>query len=353
MMTLLTSGIVMSVVFLALFIIKRPKEVHDQILMIWFSLFIIHMGLLIARIYIRDNQAILVMVNTISMFYGPLLYVYTLTIFKGQLPNRAWVHFVPILIITIAGFFPEFHPYSFSYMVVPIKVLYYSVYPILVIVIVRKGIMSLKMNRSDQFVPNIIWIQGVAIILLVSLGVAIFILLITTSFSLENYQFYDRLRFVITIFILGIYGLKLGVIFKPDDYQRESENQDDRAYKNSPLESNDRKQIVDRLTHFFKEDQSFLNSDFSLSSLSKRLEIPKHHLSEIINSDLDTSFYELVNHHRIQFAAKRIADNTKRHFTLEAIGYECGYNSKSAFFGHFKRNLGKTPRQYLLEISTS
>lgn len=34
-------------------------------------------------------------------------------------------------------------------------------------------------------------------------------------------------------------------------------------------------------------------------------------------------------------------------YTLLALAYECGFNSKSTFNKHFKENTGKTPTAYI------
>jgi len=43
---------------------------------------------------------------------------------------------------------------------------------------------------------------------------------------------------------------------------------------------------------------------------------------------------------------RRIVDKKYNHFTLLAIGLDCGFNTKSSFNSIFKKLTGKTPSEY-------
>ncbi len=72
--------------------------------------------------------------------------------------------------------------------------------------------------------------------------------------------------------------------------------------------------------------------------------IPSYQLSQFLNDNLGKSFTEFINSHRIEEAKKLIQSNLE--YTLDAIGSESGFNSKSTFYGAFKRTMGMTPRTY-------
>ena len=106
----------------------------------------------------------------------------------------------------------------------------------------------------------------------------------------------------------------------------------------------------EKINQFFANTDEYLNPEFSLTQLSERVGIPKHHLSEIINLDMGTTFYDIVNAKRIQHAVLRMSDGSVKYITLEGLGYECGFNTKSAFYHHFKNFTGKTPGNFKKEI---
>jgi len=52
-----------------------------------------------------------------------------------------------------------------------------------------------------------------------------------------------------------------------------------------------------------------------------------------------------VNLFRIEAAKKLLQANSK--LTIEAIGQECGFKSKSSFYSAFKKRTGTTPSKFV------
>ncbi|MEO9817292.1 MAG: helix-turn-helix domain-containing protein [Flavobacteriaceae bacterium] len=175
-------------------------------------------------------------------------------------------------------------------------------------------------------------------------------LIIELWVGVSYFEIWDLLRYIALVTVIGFYGLKYGVVYKPEmSYDSISSN---KKYKHSPLNNDDIVLLQKRINTFFSENKTYLEPDFSLTILAKSTNIPKHHLSQIINLEMNTTFYDLVNTKRVHYAMSRIREQNDLGLTLEGLGYECGFNSKSSFFHNFKKNLGKTPGQYKKEIST-
>ena len=71
-----------------------------------------------------------------------------------------------------------------------------------------------------------------------------------------------------------------------------------------------------------------------------------NHTSQIINENLNKNFFDFVNDYRINEVKKCLSDSKFSHYTLLAIAYECGFNSKSSFNSLFKIKTGLTPSEY-------
>lgn len=90
----------------------------------------------------------------------------------------------------------------------------------------------------------------------------------------------------------------------------------------------------------------YLKSNLSLTDLSDLLDVSTHNLSEIINTRLNKSFYDYVNECRVEEVKKMLLDDKYKSYSILAIAYEAGFNSKSSFNTIFKKITGTTPSGY-------
>ncbi|HUG09689.1 MAG TPA: helix-turn-helix domain-containing protein, partial [Opitutaceae bacterium] len=82
----------------------------------------------------------------------------------------------------------------------------------------------------------------------------------------------------------------------------------------------------------------------NLRSLSRAIGEKAHYVSQVINRDLNSNFYELVNRHRIAQAKQLLADEAGQ--TVLEIALAVGFNSKSTFNTAFRRHAGMTPSEF-------
>jgi AraC-like DNA-binding protein len=115
-------------------------------------------------------------------------------------------------------------------------------------------------------------------------------------------------------------------------------------YARSQLDDAVRNRIARKLEIAFGPDQLYRDSGLSLGALSEHLGESEHYVSQVINQALDTTFYELVNLHRIEHAKKLLAERPQS--TVLDIALTVGFNAKSTFNDAFRRHTGMTPREF-------
>jgi len=97
---------------------------------------------------------------------------------------------------------------------------------------------------------------------------------------------------------------------------------------------------------YMENQKPYLKEDCNIQIVSEQTSIPVHHLSNILNQRFDKSFPDFINEFRISEAKKLLATNQNKKLTLEAIGYECGFGSKSCFNKAFRKHTNQTPSEY-------
>ncbi len=103
--------------------------------------------------------------------------------------------------------------------------------------------------------------------------------------------------------------------------------------------------IKSRLTNLMAAERPFLDSNLNLVKLSELLNTSTHKLSYTINTGFQLNFFQFVNQYRVE-KAKELLRNNSQNYTVLAIAYESGFNSKTAFNTTFKKLCGQTPTEY-------
>jgi len=115
-------------------------------------------------------------------------------------------------------------------------------------------------------------------------------------------------------------------------------------YANKKIGAEDAQLMVDRLERVMTEKSIFKNPNLKLNDLAQEIHVSPHQLSQLLNDRLGKGFTLYVNAYRIQEACRMLS--TSESLTIEAIGEEVGFNSKSTFFSAFKKLKGMTPAMY-------
>jgi AraC-like DNA-binding protein len=119
-----------------------------------------------------------------------------------------------------------------------------------------------------------------------------------------------------------------------------------KKYLHSGLRIDEAIKIKKQLIQTMENQRPYLDPDLKLKKLASLLGIKTHHLSQVLNGQLNCNFYDFVNGYRIELAKKHLQDISFKHYTIEAIAYDSGFNSKSTFNTLFKKQVGQTPGQW-------
>lgn len=171
------------------------------------------------------------------------------------------------------------------------------------------------------------------------IAIAVSVILTGMEFPLTSVYNYSAL--LLMTYILGFYGLRQEVIYAEAPLDVEDRKE---TYGYSFLSEKRKSEIKVQLIDYFSKEKPYLNPELSMKMLSDELKIPKHQLTEVLNSVIGKNFFQFVNEYRVEAVKKMLLSN--KGYSIEDIGYECGFNSKSAFFTVFRKVTGLTPMNY-------
>lgn len=335
-----------------LVVTKNNISVSDRILSGF--LFLMAIVFLSTSLYFRIYGNSLLSAS--FLLFNPYIFIYI-----RSLTNRTFtlkfvhlLHLIPFILFEILAFAKHipFIPSvflspgpDFIYRIafVTVNLASWFIYIPLSIINVHRHRMSLK-NEVSNINSNetLGWILFISIFYVVYC-VAIIASGISEVFSGPDTHITQIINYTILllmVYIISFYGVRqmeLTKLFNPQATLH--------PYKNSLLKDEQRREIKDKITAYFNNQKPYLDPDFCMDALSSALNIPKYQLTEVLNRELGRNFFQFVNHYRVEEVKKMLADKSVP-YSIEAIGYECGFSSKTSFYSFFKAETGMTPSVY-------
>jgi len=350
---------------------KKPQQLSDRVLAAWLFMITLEMAFALGKSY-YDH---LLSFTFIPFTYGPLLYLYTrfLTEEEPRFQWKCWLHFIPFLVFFILTiiyrksnvlriddfwerdrFFLLRMIYSFSFIV---SISTYSILSFLLIRKYQKNLGDIYSFTSDKITLN--WLKGV----LISFSLTYLVMFIAGAFNIFNRTsspdplLFSYIGLTLFAFAFSIYGYKQPDIYKhygivPEEFSPEEngrnpdQNGGNGKYLRSGLKEHEAEKYLKQLLKIMEEEKPYLNGELSINDLTKRMEIPRHYLTQILNGKLGKNFYTFINEYRVKEVIRMMQDPEYDRFTLLALGFEAGFNSKSSFNSIFKNFTGMTPSEY-------
>jgi len=124
-------------------------------------------------------------------------------------------------------------------------------------------------------------------------------------------------------------------------------NDENNKYINSGLEDEQKQNIINKVYNLMESDKLYLNPDFTLSELAKKINTSRTYVSQVINEHYNCNFKTFINDYRIKEARRLLSDSKNNNITIEAIANKVGFKSKTSFNNAFKKYIGITPSYFL------
>jgi len=387
------TGIVITFFLAILLTGKQNKTPADRILIVWLCVMAFHLVLfylfITGKIY---NYPALLGHLPYPLLHGPLLFLYTAELTGQQRKNRIarLLHFLPpiILYLFLIPFFSlppaekinvyrhEGAGYEGLMQVCFVAIVISGIsYVAASLFLLRRYRKSIENEFSNIEKINLAWLRYLIY------GIAV--IWIAVIFGTDPVVFAIAVLFV---FFLGYFGIRQVGIFTtarppadrlqtspaariakesnipiyPEQSQGEGPGQSEIngiatkvKYEKSGLGEEQAGKIYKQLVACMADQKLFSDSELTLATLAKTLEVHPNHLSQVINSYEGKSFYDYINCHRVEEFKKLAPLPKNRNYTLLSMAFECGFNSKTSFNRNFKKATGVSPSEYIQQLNIS
>jgi len=268
---------------------------------------------------------------------GPALFLYVVsaTNEKSWSNKNWWVHLVPfLLLITVISYIYPYYDNLLLWKKYLIQGIYWQWFVYLLFSgLYIRNVLKKFFSKKLKLIQNEIWIVSVFI------GV----LIIWVAYNTTAYTSYiaGAISFTFILYILFlVFILRKNKIEKPIRVKEK--------YVDKRIDDFSANTHLKKLDRLMKEDKLFKNANLKSSDVAKEVHLTTHQLSQLLNDNFGKSFPVFINEYKISEAKSMIVHGNN--FTLEAIGYECGFNSKSTFYTTFKKVTGTTPAKYRQQL---
>lgn len=331
------------------------------------SLFVISLAILLILPRIMEQTAVLLL----GLGYGvrllipTALFFYVKTLHEDGVVLKQWPYLVPWLLDVLIVVFIVSYPSWSGNPIQELPVFIFNlsqIWPLLIciafVVLIYKEIQLFKTKiqsyYSSEEKRSVEWIQQVLA------GFTLLIIIDTlsttlTSFDRETFKPYhsliNTLTYTFFMYFVMIKGKLNPNIYKVKEdllqsFQRKAPPEVTETSVQEVSEDLELLPLAEHIKEIIVQEKLYLLMGLTVTDVATRLDLPSYVVSNAINAGLGQNFFELINRLRVEEAKRMLSDETYNHLSVLGIGYEAGFNSKTAFNIAFKKYTGTTPSTY-------
>ena len=353
-----------------LILLKHRKTVSDYLLSGFFLIYTVTTLLSYLEIYNRIHgfpyPAFIFVSTPFLLLHGPAIWMYVKSLTDQHFS------FKPVYLLNLLPFVLCVIDFTFQFYTIPtnekIEILqtesfkHLFDYPIMIIamalssliyfswaaLMVRRYNRKIKGYFSETTNYDLAWLRVVMIASAIVYTIIYVAFVADLVLPVASFQWMHKVSFIlgsIYLIVLGFFGHKQGNLFSDRPIAidlPETEPMLNETYSLDKREND----FIHSLLAFMSEKKPYLNAEITLTTLATELEVSSEYLSKIINGRLGKNFYDFINHYRIEEFKTRCTLPENKNFTLIAIAFDCGFNSKATFNRVFKNATGETPGDY-------
>jgi AraC-like DNA-binding protein len=222
-----------------------------------------------------------------------------------------------------------------------------------IVVLVKSFVLVFKYDKLFAYVltfDNLKWIK--TLLFLGSISILLWVCAIVMNLDKvlnpEIYIYYPlRLSCSIILYWLGYQGFfNFSLMTERIELRKVMlKNKKTQADPKYDIEQKDTTSF-EQLNQFIIQSELFLDPHCNINTIASAIEMTPKKISDCVKSNTDGNFPDHINQMRVQKSKKYLSNSDYHFYTIESIGLECGFNSKSAFYTSFKKFTNQTPTEF-------
>ena len=367
----------MSLFFFVLLMGKKNKTWADKALLCIFAVYALTIGGPYIEIFNRNNDFPYPhLINNAWLFlllHGPLLWLYvkSLTIKDFKIKPIHLLHLLPFAVFLVL------HMHNFLFLAADEKILLtkdelftqtvlfkirgisigiFSIgYNIWALRLLQKHRITIENHFSNIEEIDLSWLKTLVIASLIVFSVNVALFNINNFLPFAGFYEIAQIAYSFStayVFYIGYFGIRQGRIFV--DYPITVIEQALEPVKQDQpgtAKNKNYSEIITRLTQLMESDQPHLDPELNLARLSNLMKTKAEIISEVLNASLNQNFFDFINKYRIEEFKLKCLSKENMHLSIMGIAYDCGFNSKAAFYRAFNKFEGISPTAYIAKVS--
>jgi len=327
-------GGIQAVYFAIVMLTQKPKTIQNRLLMVLYF----NLAALMAFEYgfsLSEKTDINYLVTLFIAIIGPVMHLHFNRMYAGESRLAQLIHFLPAILLVFYAVFGE----KQIARILAFAILFsYSAFGLLQS---RFYLSALKntYDRVDAYTKNWVYVLSGSMAFVAIAGILPYVFPILTENTLIDFHgFYYAAVLTISLFFVGTISI-----------MKRDENVMRAVLKTT--KPTDAALYFHKIKSFVENEKPFLQQDLNVHVLAERMNMRPNILSEEIKIHSGKNFSQFMNAYRVEEVKRRLQEGAADEFTLLAIAFDCGFNSKASFNRVFKENTEMTPRQYQKSVA--
>lgn len=334
----------------------RNRSLFDKVIAVFLVFLVFHSLYVCAVRYGFEDIPFADIGAPFSLFYGPFFYASLLALKKSGNWNLSIVliHLIPAVV------------FAMVYIAFLLNLEFFSAY-------ISNYLLLLYLGAGIQFISYALYgfikfnnsfdIKELRLVTNYAVKIMVIVALIFLSLVFENERtrgeksYIDGLVVYFLMLVIAAVVFRYHVINIFKHYESdivetpvklrkiavsESENTVKKKYEKSSISEQEGIVYLARLNKMMEGEKVYLDSELTIDSLSRKLKITKHHLTQVFTVILDTNFNKYINNYRVIYAANLLKEPNGK-VSIGDVGTESGFNSRTSFYRVFKAYHGVSP----------